>query len=81
MDLTAEVFYDYYMVHGGLVQIRTNIDKNIQTRIQKRSSKVQHKNIVNEQECINGNWEDLLKEINKKLKKEKLELKLFNVDQ
>jgi hypothetical protein len=80
MDLTAEVFYDYYMVHGGLVQIRTNIAKNIQTRIQKRSSKVQHKNTVNEQECINGNWEDLLKEINKKLKKDKLELKLFDVD-
>lgn len=79
-NIAAEIFYDYYMVHGGLVQIRTNIDMNIQTRIQKRSSKVQHKNIVSEHDCINSSWQELITEINNKLKKDDLELEHFNVD-
>jgi hypothetical protein len=80
MEITNEVFYDYYMVHGGLTQIRTNIEMNIPTRIQKRSSKVQHKNIVGEHDCINNSWQDLVTEINNKLKKDDLELEHFNVD-
>lgn len=79
-NLTDEKYYYYYMVNGGLVQIRTNIEMNINTRIQKRTSKVQHKNIVNEHDCVYDNWEDLVKEINNKLKKEDLELIHFNVD-
>ena len=80
MELTDEVFYDYYMVHGGLKQVRTNIEMNIPSRIQKRSSKVQHKNIVSETDCINTSWKDLVTEINNKLKKDDLELEHFNVD-
>ena len=79
-NLSDEKFYDYYMVNGGLTQIRTNIEMNIQTRIQKRASKVQHKNIVSERECIYDNWKDLVTEINNKLKKDDLELEHFNVD-
>jgi hypothetical protein len=79
-NIAEEIYYDYYMVHGGLVQIRTNIEMNIQTRIQKRSSKVQHKNTVSEHDCINSSWQDLVTEINNKLKKDDLELEHFNVD-
>jgi len=79
--LTDEKFYTYYMVSGGLNQIRNNIEMNINSRIQKRTSKVHHKPIVNEQDCINDNWEDLVKEINKKLKKDHLEFSQFNVDE
>ena len=53
---------------------------NIPTRIQKRSSKVQHKNIVNETDCLNNSWKDLVTEINVKLKKDYLDLDHFNVD-
>ena len=79
-NIPDEKFYTYYMVNGGLVQIRTNIEMNINSRIQKRTSKVQHKNIVSEHDCINDNWQDLVTEINNKLKKEDLELIHFNVD-
>jgi hypothetical protein len=79
-NIIDEKFYTYYMVNGGLVQIRTNIEMNINSRIQKRTSKVQHKNIVSEHDCINDNWQDLVTEINNKLKKEDLELIHFNVD-
>jgi hypothetical protein len=79
-NLSNEKFYDFYMVNGGLTQIRMNIEMNINTRIQKRSSKVQHKNIVSEKECIYDNWKDLVFEINNKLKKDDLELIHFFVD-
>ena len=78
--LKVEKNYDYYMVHGGLIQIRTNIDMNIQTRIQKKTSKVQLKNVVNERDCIYDHWQDLVTEINNKFKIEDLELIHFNVD-
>jgi len=78
--LNNEKFYDYYMVNGGIVQIRTNIEMNINTRIQKRSSKVLHKNVVGEHECTNVNWKELVIEINNMLKKDDLELLNFNVD-
>ena len=55
------------MVNGGIVQLRTNIEMNINTRIQKRSSNVLHKNVVGEHECMNVNWKELL--INNTLKK------------
>jgi hypothetical protein len=81
MDTLNDVkSYDYYMINGGLVQIRTNIDMNINSRIQKRTSKVLHNNIVNEHDCINANWKDLVIEINNKLKNEDLELIHFFVD-
>ena len=81
MDIpNDEKFYEYYMVNGGLIQIRMNIEMNIQTRIQKRTSKVQHKNIVSERECIYNNWPDLITEVNNKLKKDDLELVHYNVD-
>jgi len=80
MDIPEEKFYSYYMINGGLVQIRTNIEMNINSRIQKRTSKIQHKNIVSERECVNDNWQDLVAEINEKLKKDDLELDHFNVD-
>jgi hypothetical protein len=72
--LIDEKSYLYYMVSGGLTQVRLNIEMNINTKIQKRTSKVQHKNIVNEKECINDKWQDLVTEINNKLKKDDLEL-------
>jgi hypothetical protein len=78
--LNNEKLYNYYMVNGGIIQIRTNIEMNINTRIQKRSSKVLHKNTVSEHDCINENWKELVIEINNKLKKEELELLHFNVD-
>ena len=71
---------DYYMVNGGVVQIRTNIEMKINTRIQKRTSKVLLKNIVSEQDCMNQSWRDLITEINVFLKKEDLELIHYNVD-
>ena len=71
---------DYYMVNGGVVQIRTNIEMKINTHIQKRTSKVLLKNIVSEHDCMNQNWRDLIAEINIFLKKEDLELIHYNVD-
>jgi hypothetical protein len=75
-----EKTYPYYMVNGGIIQIRTNIEMNINTRIQKRSSKLLLKNTVGERDCINANWRELVIEINNKLKLEELELINFNVD-
>ena len=75
-----EQFYSYYMISGGLIQIRLNIEMNINTRIQKRTSKVLHKNIVSEKDCIDNNWKNLVAEINNKLKKDDLELIHFFVD-
>jgi hypothetical protein len=72
--------YNYYMVSGGLKQVRLNIEMNIQTRIQKRTSKINHKNVVSETECINDSWQNLVTEINNGLKKYDLELEHFNVD-
>jgi len=66
------------MVNGGIVQLRTNIEMNINTRIQKRSSNVLHKNVVGEHECTNVSWKELV--INNMLKKDDLELLNFNVD-
>jgi hypothetical protein len=78
--IPEEKFYDYYMIHGGLAQVRINIEMNINSRIQKRSSKIQHKNTVSEKECVNANWQDLVNEINEALKKDDLELVNINVD-
>ena len=75
-----EKTYNYYMVKGGITQIRTNIDIGINTRIQKRSSNIQQKNIVGEHDCINSDWKELVLEINNVLKEEELELIHFNVD-
>lgn len=81
MDIPIdEKLYNYYMVNGGLTQIRTNIDMNIHTRIQKRTSKILHENTVNEKSCINDKWQTLISEINDKLKKDDLELIHYNVD-
>ena len=80
MEITNEVSYEYYMVHGGLKQIRTNIEMNIPTRIQKKSAKVQHKNIASETDCFNNSWKDLITDINDVLKKDDLELEHYNVD-
>ena len=79
-NLKSEKKYDYYMVHGGLIQIRTNIDMNIQTRIQKKTSLALPKNVISEHDCIYDNWRDLITEINNKFKEEDLELIHFNVD-
>jgi hypothetical protein len=79
-NLPDEKVYNYYIVNGGITQIRTNIEMNIHTRIQKRTAKILHKNIVSEKECINENWQDLVAEINEKLKTDDLELIHFNVD-
>ena len=78
--LKDEKIHPYYMVNGGLVQIRTNIDMNIHTRIQKRTAKVLPKNVVGEKECINDNWHNLVNEINEILKKDDSELVHYNVD-
>lgn len=78
--IPEEKYYDYYMIHGGLSQVRMNIEMNINSRIQKRSSKIQHKNVVSEKDCINADWRDLVDEINAALKKDDLELINFNVD-
>ena len=78
--LPGEKSYTYYMVSGGLTQIRLNIEMNIHTRIQKRTAKVRHKNIVNEKECIYDNWKDLVAEINTRLKKDEMEMEHYNVD-
>jgi hypothetical protein len=75
-----EKTYPYYMVNGGINQIRTNIEMNINTRIQKRSSKLLLKNVAGDRDCINESWRDLVVEINEVLKKEDLELIHFNVD-
>jgi len=79
-NLNEEKFYDYYMINGGLTQVRLNIEMNISSRIQKRASKIEHKNIVSERECINNSWQVLVTEINQNLKKDDLELIHFNVD-
>jgi hypothetical protein len=79
-NLQDEKVYDYYMVSGGIVQIRLNIEMNVHTRIQKRTSKIEHKNIVSEKECVNAKWQDLVAEINNKLKKDDMVLEHFNVD-
>jgi len=78
--LNDEKIHPYYMVNGGIGQIRTNIEMNINTRIQKRSSIVSVANVVGERDCINENWRELVVEINNTLKKEDLELIHFNVD-
>lgn len=79
-NLIDEKVYGYYMVNGGIKQIRMNIELNINTRFQKRSSKILHKNIVDENNCINESWRDLVVEINNILKKEDMELVNFNID-
>jgi hypothetical protein len=79
-NINDEKVYSYYMINGGLNQIKLNIDMNISTRIQKRTAKIQHANIVSARECINNNWQNLVTEINTNLQKEDLELVHFNVD-
>ena len=75
-----EKTYPYYMVNGGVNQVRTNIDMNINTRIQKKSSKLLLKNVTSERDCINQDWRELVIEINNILRKDDLELIHFNVD-
>lgn len=72
--------FEYFMVNGGINQIRTNIEMKINTRIQKKNSAVLLKNTITEQDCINQNWRDLISEINIILKNDDLELVHFNVD-
>jgi hypothetical protein len=79
-NIPDEKFYTFYMINGGLVQIRLNIEMNIQTRVQKRTSKIQHKNLVSEKECLNENWKALIEDVNNSLKQDCLELVHFNVD-
>jgi hypothetical protein len=79
-NLIDEKNYTYYMISGGLKQIRINLDMDISTRIQKRISKLKHDNMVSERECVNEKWQDLVAEINAKLQKEDKELIHFNVD-
>ena len=79
-NLKVEKMHEYYMVHGGIKQIRMNIELNINTRFQKKTSSDLHKNMIGEHDCSNESWKDLVVEINQILRKEDLELIHYNID-